>query len=173
MEAASQNNRKRGRPCTLRDDKMLQGVNAYIRSNPITERGKIDIYFRIIALDQFLDDSRFDWLCSRDKLNKAKRGRHGWKPSILSELGRITNKEERENIALEICELKPKTKQAIRKIRQWRLGQEPKSNKSEMFMYFIKAVDEYISIHPSIDYDAIQQTLCEITDYLKSIQREE
>ena len=117
-EAASEK-RKRGRPPIMGED-IARHIDLTAGGNVQTHRHKLNIYYQIRALSLLGEDSHFSWLVD---LPKAKAGaKNAWKPGILSELGRIWDDEGLKIVALRICELKPKTKDAITMIRRVRLA---------------------------------------------------
>jgi hypothetical protein len=76
---------------------------------------------RVRALGLLCDDLAFRWLCDGKAMTA---GGAKWKPAILTELGRIDDEDDLREVARQLCELKPKTKDAIAAVRRWRLGKK-------------------------------------------------
>jgi hypothetical protein len=136
-EAASENKR-RGRP-KLFPDEFINGMRG-LWPEVKTRRGIIDISYRNRAFVILEDDKKYSWLCSEDD----------FKSSILTELGRIQDKKSIKRVALQICEIKPKTKHAVAMIRQARTGREPDPDASQLIREIIKIINDYTIRHPSV-----------------------
>ena len=98
---------RRGRP------KLLQGIQAEVAAavapNVTTERARQNAYYSVMAMEALGDDPRFAWLVDRER-GLARL-------TILSELGRVRNRETLLALAIGLCERKPRTRAAIGLIR--------------------------------------------------------
>ncbi len=96
-----------------------------------------------------------------------KEGRKSMRLSILAELGRIPDDQERERIALEVCRLKPKTKDAVVMIRRYRLGREAKADPFRLWDRLADTVNSYIEAHPSVSMGEIAETLRDMAEHIE------
>ena len=125
-EAASEKTR-RGRPPAFPDFMLDFQRTSYpeVRSR----RGLNDLCYRALALNVILhapDPTRFGWLCDMEAM-RAKTP-NAWKPSILTELGRMATAADIVECAEVLCERKPSTKQAVawlRRVRAAEIGDAP------------------------------------------------
>jgi hypothetical protein len=146
---------KRGRvPFSVDAD--LLAINE-VASNATTQRGKLDIFYRLKALSTLGNERRVSWICDAAKLKAGEKS--AWKPGILSELGKIEDRKNMLSIALEICELKPKTKDAIRMIRRTRLGPSKPGTAAGVHGAIINAINHYLSEHPDTSWDIVEEGL--------------
>ena len=125
MENISENQskKKRGRPRVIPDElrKIVENT-----TNATTERHRQNVRYQLIALGVLMDDPLFSWLCDGEAMKQGKS--HAWKPTILSELGRIEVPFLIQKIAAQICEQKPKVRDAVILVRRIRLGKEKVGN---------------------------------------------
>lgn len=160
--------KKRGRPCVI-DDLIEKELELFPEVH--TRRGKIDLWNRLFALHFLEDNPRFLWLADFKKMEAGAP--HAWKPSILSELGRIKNVEDMKAIALQICELKPKTKEAVCMIRRWRTGKKPSGNVWDLGDKITKAIDKYIMSHQGITWDQVKTALDNVYGVIDELEQKE
>lgn len=102
-------------------------------------------------------DFPFSWLGDNSRLEIGKSGRRAYRKTILAQLGRFKNKTKLIKAATEICRLKPKTQDAIKMIRGWRLGRVPSPLSLESILR--KAIDDYRKQHPDVTDAEIYETL--------------
>ena len=143
-EAVSEK-RRRGRPRLTNE--ALDGFLTFCGPEIQTRRGLLNVFYRELALDVLQLDPRFAWVADGAKMTAGVRG--AWKPGILTELGRIRDADTMRAVALRICELKPKTREAVAMIRRFRLNREPPANYLDLVHYLAKALDGYVAVHPS------------------------
>ncbi len=67
------------------------------------------------------ETSPYSWLCSSGA-QAGTSGRRYYRSTILAELGRFEDNEMMRLYAGLICTLKPKTQEAVRMLRKWRLA---------------------------------------------------
>ncbi len=156
-EAASENGKRRGRPPLIERLGAARQMVNFCAPDVKTERGKQNVFYRNIALHSLVDDSRFTWLCDKERM-QAGTG-NAWKPGILAELGRfdIAGGDILE-AASEICRLKPKTKDAIAMIRGWRLG-EREGTPEGLYKAMLAAFNDYVTRHPGTTKQAVRVAL--------------
>jgi hypothetical protein len=146
-EAASQNKR-RGRP---KNDALELSISTYsalcggVFADIKSKRGMQDVVYRMKAIAVLKVDNRFSWLYDNAKAAAGVAG--AWKPSILSELGRVNDIEVMKDIALHICETKPKTKQAVAAIRALRTNKTATPNYLSLMQHIENSIDAYYATH--------------------------
>jgi len=161
-EAASEK-RTRGRP-PIMDDTNKAAV-AFACDRRLTQGGRLDVFYRLLAVHALVDDDRFAWLVDRPKMEAGQPG--AWKPSILSELGRIQDVDAMRAAALGVCELKPKTKEAVAMIRFFRLRREPGSSFEKLVLHLARALDGYLTAHPSTPTSTQASVLRELAAFIE------
>ena len=161
-EAASEK-RKRGRPPVF--DPAYRAAIGNLFNEVKTHRGKTDCLYRQRAFNLLSKDARFAWVADGAKARSGSPD--AWKPSILVELGRIPNDEDLKAVALRICELKPKTKDAVSMIRRARLGREKEGNYLKLFAQLEAALNVYLSGHPSTPADWPVKALRDLADCIE------
>lgn len=94
---------------------------------------------------------RFDWLFKAGG-GKERGKTRCWRPTILAELGRLSNDSEViEAFALRLCEVKPTTAEAVEMLRDIRLtkrGTERRPRKP-LADHILEAINHYRRRHPS------------------------
>lgn len=165
--------KKRGRPRLLhpedektyrrsmpsRDIRTLQNQDYEVRALSILGLNKINP-----------PDYPFLWLGDISKIENEISERRFYRKTILAELGRIADNENLIEAAKEVCRLKPKTTEAIKMIREWRLGRPAVSTSLEMILR--KAIEDYREKHSEITLNNIYKILCSLEDeyFEKSIK---
>jgi hypothetical protein len=99
---------------------------------------------RVLWASEYPD--RFDWLCDPEELWSGEP--RAWTASILSELGRIDDDEERRIIAGQLAAWQPKARDAIAAIRRYRLGRSPAPSRMELTDAILKAINGDRRTHP-------------------------
>ncbi len=102
-------------------------------------------------------DYPFSWLCDFGKIEFGKSQRRAYRKTILSELGRIEQVKNLIEAATEICRLKPKTQDAVKMIRGWRLRRPVVSETLESTLRI--AIKNYRKKHPEIANNDIHESL--------------
>ena len=152
--------RKRGRP-------RIFEATAYGprrgHSRIYTERSRLnDVYFvnaLLTLTDDHPDRDRYYWLCPDGSVSYAyptlplARIRPKVKTVLLTELGRILadyGEETMRRVALQLCEDKPKTQDAVRWLRAQRLQREPRAGTWEALCeHLSRALDDYLARYPA------------------------
>ena len=88
-----------------------------------TDRGLLNVAYRIRAYGVLKDILGCSWLCDTEKMVRGEKD--AWQATILMELGKIKDTEAMIAIALQICDIKPKQKQGALMVKQARLGKQP------------------------------------------------
>src|SRR6266536_4044997 len=94
------------------------------------------------ALAVLCDDpeGRYRWLC--DPVTQVIR------VGILAELGRIEDDAALRALAARICELKPRTREAVAMIRRRRRDATTPVGESALTREILAAIDAYLARHP-------------------------
>jgi hypothetical protein len=109
------------------------------------------------------DQGRFEWLIDGMPERIGTGGRLK-KSTILVELGRIDDDNELIAVALKICELKPKTRDAIAMIRRYRTGASPAGDFFDLALAIERTLRDYAATHPSISLKDVKRALLEIAE---------
>jgi hypothetical protein len=156
METVSENQkqlRKRGRP-TVFDDADRAAIPAIGQDvGPRQLANRLYCVRAIDVLAKAKQPERFKWLCPPLDNDYQPTGieRDGFKPTILSELGRLSDDPMLvEELALQLCEVKPKTTEAVATLRNYRLSVTGADRRPALpFAHFIlNAADDYQRRHP-------------------------
>lgn len=91
--------------------------------------------------------AEFEWLVCDDP--------HTWRTSILAELGRLHRCEgwtadEIRDLARELCQAKPRTRNAVSRLRRLRTGEGPATSVSQIMLVAEQAVGHYAAQHPDM-----------------------
>ena len=162
MEAASE--KKRGRPPVFSEE-YRRGMSNLVPEVK-TYRGMSEVMYRQRASSLLRQDSRFLWLADFKKADAGVPGAVKW--SILAALGRIPNDETLKAVALRICELKPKTKEAVAIINRFRLGREPEGGYLKLFMHLEKTLNTFFCLHPSIADKEVIRALRDLASIIEN-----
>jgi len=167
-EAASEKQgqaRKRGRPAVL-DEATIEVARRFFPEVQ-SERGLRDVAYRLQAINVLTEDAAFAWLA--DSKTMMEDGDGGWKPGILTELGRLGHShgvETMKAIARQLCEFKPKTKEAIAMIRRWRSGLATAASCLELTDKLGATINTYVREHPDTTFMQIRGALRNAMDLL-------
>jgi|TARA_B100001964_G_C14051899_1_gene517404 hypothetical protein len=153
-EAVSEK-RKRGRPPTFTPE--YRALMKAFFPDVQTRRGMTNVLYQQQALGLLRDDARFKWLVDKDKMIAGEP--NAWKPSILAELGRISDEETLKVVALRVCEVKPKTKDAIAEIRRFRTGKTAAGNASDLYSALATRMNDYIQQHPGMPLSEVDDAV--------------
>ena len=167
METVSENTgeRKRGRPKALSDLEMATARG--IPNGKCTNRHLQNVAYCMRALRELTHDPRFAWLCNEKAMRRGER--HSWCPTILTELGRIEDPETMKVAALRICELKPRTHDAVTMIRRWRLNKAKQVNVLQLTKELANTMDNYRLRHPSITWKQVRGALVNAMDVVEAL----
>ena len=155
---------RRGRPRAFKAASLLPLREA----NPdvYTDRGMQNKAYAAIAMRTLMNDSRFAWVCDIEALKEGrpKALKHG----ILAELGRFLYPETIKMYAERICELRPKTKNAITMLRRARTGNAPTPSCLDLTGTLTRVIDDYMAAHPGTDKRHILMALENARDAVES-----
>jgi hypothetical protein len=150
-EAASENmtpHHKRGRPTLISEE--VRAVFNMGNVGELSERSKQNFYHAMPACSLLHGDPRFAWL------TEVKPNGRFARIGILSELGRIDNDEDIIAAALVVSEERPKTKDAMVRIRRFRTGKAPAYDPDALAHELIRVLDTYVESHPGIPWEDVE-----------------
>jgi hypothetical protein len=151
---------KRGRPRLMQPEleKRIREEKPYTDLRTLHNEHYEARAFRILGLSpNNPPDFPFSWLSDNSKVELGLSKRRGHRKTILAELGRIADKKNLIEAATEICLRKPKTQDAIKLIRGWRLGRASDSVTLESTLR--KAIENYIQKHNNVTDNDIYESL--------------
>jgi hypothetical protein len=146
---------KRGRPRIMSGG--FEALVAYSAPDVKTQRHKLNVYYALQAMSTLGDDPRLSWIFDSKRMKAGDK--KSWKPSILSELGRIEDRETMLAVALAICEAKPKTKDAISRIRHARIGRTVPGCMEDVYAAVERAVNDYMCAHRDTSWRVVEGAL--------------
>jgi hypothetical protein len=155
MENISENtSRKRGRPPTI-PERERRMVTETERNRSARHRNNAVYSTRVVVWAA--DDPRFEWLCSDGPT--IMQGQGHMRRTILAELGRIEDAEDREAMALYLCEHQPTTRQAVAMIRQFRLGTQPPGSTAQLTAVLRRTINTYLDEHHPLTWEEVREAL--------------
>ena len=137
-----------------------------------TERGLLNEAYKWRAHAVLYCVPGCSWLCDAEKMRMGEKD--AYKPTILIELGKIKDTEAMIAIALQICDIKPKSKQGALMVKQARLGKQP-GDTVDLANRLIKFINSYCmkyELKPDDILDALQTAYSQ-TLKLKSEEQED
>jgi hypothetical protein len=153
ISADSAEKKKRGRPPVVPEN--LRKIYNYGNASQ-SRRTVLDRHYGIIAFQAIMTDGEVDpafhWLVDP---NHQAPNDTVYRRSIMYELGRIEDPDDLLSVARRICELKPKTRDAIAMIRRFRRGETP-VHPGALAAELIRAVNAYKTRHPSTSWETIR-----------------
>jgi len=136
-----------------------------------TERGLLNVAYRMRAHEVLCHIPGCSWLCDREKILAGEK--EGYKPTILIELGKIKDIDAMIAIALHICDIKPKQKQGALMVKQARLGKD-RGDAEALASLLIATINSYLGryeMETDDILDALQMAYSQ-TEELKDRQQE-
>lgn len=166
-EAASK--KKRGRPKAWGE--VVMAISQSCVPNVRTRRHLQNVSYREFAIGCLVDDPQFAWLCDGRKMQSGEPG--AWQPGILAELGRFLDKETIKAYATRICELQPKTKDAIVMLRRARTGKSPEASCLALTAAIERTINRYIAAHPDTTWRQVLTALENVRDEIEEAAKAE
>jgi hypothetical protein len=152
----------RGRPRLVSQDVEDWAVQCWVSGK--TRHTRTNAVHIQDALGQFVNDPRFAWLGS--DTTPLRR-------TILAELGRIEDEAVRELIALDVCAAQPKTREAVARIRAFRLGRSPQGSAAQLYRALLNTLQEYRVAHPDMPWDAVQEAADRLCWWVEDVASDE
>jgi len=171
METVSENieKRKRGRPGAI--SKEIEDIMSSLAGfdNKHSRRSRLNLYYTHIALDVLGHGEipEFGWLANQEAMWRGEP--KSWRPTILCEIGRCEDPETMKVVARRICELKPRTHDAVTMIRRWRLGKAQQGNVLQLTKEFADTMDSYRLRHPSTTWEQVRTALVNAMDVVDGL----
>jgi hypothetical protein len=138
----------RGRPSlmSVEQEAVFTALGLFTDSTP--RRSKMNVFYRHRALG-ILSEGDYKWLFDEEKVMADGGGKH-WKPTILTELGRIENDDDLRAVASELCERKPATRDAVLMVRTFRTGGLPAGDSIQLANEIVQIVNRYRHSHAGV-----------------------
>jgi hypothetical protein len=170
MEKISQNppHTKRGRPRTIPEWERQLNTDVSTRCSP---RHLNNTVYETRAVAWVSDDPRFAWLCSDSAT--IMRGEGHMRRTILAELGRIDDAQDREAMALYLCEHQPTTRRAVTLIRQYRRGTRPPGSVLQLADVISRTIATYQAEHAPLSALEVWQVLLDVMHELTAAEADE
>jgi hypothetical protein len=147
---------RRGRPSKFSEEEIAICESLALFTSK-SRRGRENVLYRQRAISIIgHDDARLKWLFDEAAI---WRGEGKWKPSILSELGRIDDHHNLRVVALAICEAKPSTTQAVEMIRNYRTGKVKTADEAQLADMLIGTINRYLRSFPTTTQAQIKTAL--------------
>ncbi len=139
-----------GRPrlITQESERTLWGIGIFKQGK--SRRTNLNAYYAMGALVKLGlkypgfsgDKAIFLWLSDEQAKPAVYRG------TILAELGRIEDPDFLQEVAERICELKPRTSDAVAMIRRCRLENDKKGDTWQLTKEVLRAIESYMVRYP-------------------------
>lgn len=144
---------KTGRPTVISDTEAATYRALGLLDGTHSRRSLLNVHYRQRALSLLVDFDSFQWLIDGDKMRRGEA--NAWRQTILTELGRIADEETMRAVALQLCALKPKTKDAVLMVRSFRKGGKPKADALQLANEIIGKVNDYLQRHSDASEELI------------------
>lgn len=157
---------KRGRPSLLTATRQTV-IN--MASDNASVRGRQDVHYRLRAIGALSEgdplrifDERIRWLYDDQGCRAGKP--HAWRPTVLTELGRIDDVEELREAALWICgNPRLSSRQAVVLLRQRRLDRHRPACPNDLASLLARTLNDYRLSHPDL-------ALHQVVDALRALE---
>ena len=145
---------KRGRPPAMPAEWERLMVRAGAFGDAKSRRSHVDFWYVCGAISALEDTGHgfqepYAWLVNDKNIRKT----------VLAELGRIQDEEAIRLCAAKICELKPKTKDAVAMIRRWRGVNRKKPSCLDLTSEIIATVNDYLRRYPATTWQQVTTAL--------------
>jgi hypothetical protein len=161
--------RRRGRPRKVFGPEGYGALMAAIGiTDQTTRRGQQDALYRMRAVHLLGDD--YPWLVDKEKMEAGGNAK-AWKPIILAELGRIEDERHLRTCARQLCEIRPTSKDAVRRIRKWRVGTKP-GDENQFRDELARVINDYRRRHPDFTYAEVRVVLNSLCDEVDELMEE-
>ncbi len=164
-EAASK--KKRGRPPAFAYETL--GLLRSHYPDIKTKRGLQNKAYEMRALSVLKDDpQRYGWLCDIEAMRRGDA--NSYKPTILTELGRIVDEEKLKTAASEICRIKPKTKDAVTMTRRYRTGKAASGSAVDLRNRITHTINDYLATHPDTSLQQVRAALADAYEAIEELE---
>jgi hypothetical protein len=162
-EAASENTpkRKRGRPRLFSEEEMqrLDRIHRQTRDKRTGRSLQNFAYFAhaMAVIEPLLPTQpELRWLCDPDAV---MRGEARLQMTIMQELGRIYPNAQLVAFAVRICELRPKTREAVKMLRKARLEHGAKGSIDDLAEVLRRTLNNYLRWRPHLTLADAQESV--------------
>lgn len=162
MEKLSEK-KKRGRPPML--DEGARAAMRALYPELKSRRGLVNARYGAHALGLVKDREDCRWLVDGDV--------GVFRKTLLQELGRIRNPDDTVTVARRICELKPRAKDGVVMIRQWRRGGAKPGSALELTLRTTAMIDDYLRAHPDTTWQQVKMALVNAMDAVEATEAED
>ena len=139
---------KSGRPPLMSVEQEAFLTACGLFTNSTTRRSKMNVFYRQRAVS-ILSEGDYKWLFDEEKV-MSDGGDKYWKPTILTELGRIENDDDLRAVASQLCERKPATRDAVLMVRTFRTGGLPAGDSIQLANEIIQTINRYRHSHADV-----------------------
>jgi len=151
--------RKRGRP-VVHPEQLLNLASRY--SGASTVRGRQNFLYMTRAIRVLDYEPDFYWLVgSRQEISAGKKLLRN---TILVELGRIEDEDDLRVMARQICEIKPRCKDALVMIRRWRTGKTLVADEMSLTKAIIHTIEDYCAARSGTTLQIVLAALANAAD---------
>jgi hypothetical protein len=155
-ENVSEKKRGRGRPRAFSEEEERWFDKMQTGNNCLTRRGKMNHWYALEGGRALKEGSRFKWLLDTEAI---MAGTAHFPHTILSEIGRIPNDDDKREVAAFLCERKPKVKEAVRIIRHFRIGKRAPASADSLSDRLCNLIDDYREGHKGASLDLVREAL--------------
>ncbi len=162
FSAESAENRRRGRPPVIPE---LHEALYRSQYGDMPRRKMLERHYEIRALRTLGNGNQaeFRWLFGDGTETNYRQ-------SVLAALGRIEDRDILLTVARQICEMKPKARNAVAMIRRVRRGDSPVKC-GGLAHELIRTVNDYLVRHPSMSWDGVRAELEQALDMVEESAR--
>lgn len=147
---------KRGRPAVMDAETEALFICSGLFSKDSPRRSKMNVYYRQRAVS-VLGGCDYKWLVD-ERMIMLEGDKH-WKPTILTELGRIEDEDDMRAVAERLCEMKPTTRDAVLMVRSLRTGGLPAGDTLQLANEIIQTINRYLHSHVGVTREGIFDAL--------------
>lgn len=160
-EAASEKP-KRGRPRVISEE-LEQKLVGITLPRDVSRRQRLNHYHAFRSLGVLGNEcksravefpDRYEWLC-----NNRNGAEQVFRMTILSELGRIEDDDLVVELATQLCETRPKTRQAVARIREIRDVRRKTADALDLANEMIGVVNDYLARFPDTTEEQVSDAL--------------
>lgn len=152
---------RRGRPKAYNDAIMNMLRHQFPEIE--TGRGLQNVDRMLEGMKVIRGDKRCKWLLDEERI---AAGEKAMRRTLLSELGRIEDEDDRLAMALRLCELKPSTRDGIGMIRRFR-GQQRPTSVLNLYDTIATTINRYLAEHRDCTKAKVVDVLQTIIDSIQ------
>jgi hypothetical protein len=123
----------------------------------------LSVHYRRQAVLVLGKDQEFAWLADFDAMGQGRP--YAWRPTLLTELRKISDPDDMKAVARLVCEARPKSREGVAMIRRIRLGQRPASARDLMHT-LARAVNDCMERHPDTTHQQATAAVLNLLHYI-------